>query len=91
MSKTAQLNIRADIDVKNKVETIFKELGLSHSQAIELFYRQVIFNQGLPFEIKLPQENIFNDETKQAIEDTNNNIDVKIHKTAKSLFKELGI
>lgn len=91
MAKTAQLNIRTDIEVKNKVEKIFQQLGLTHSEAIELFYRQVIFNHGLPFEIKIPIDKVFNDETKQAIYDTDNNIDTVIHDDIDSVFRELGI
>lgn len=89
MSKTAQLNIRTNIEVKNKVEQIFKQLGLTHSEAIEIFYRQVILNEGLPFEIKLPKT--FNDETRKAIYEVENNIDVTEHDNLNDMFQALDI
>lgn len=91
MSKTAQLNIRTDIEIKNQVEKIFKQLGLTHSEAIGLFYRQVILNDGLPFEIKIPKDKVFNQETKQAIYEVNNDIDTTTHVNLDDMFNKLGI
>lgn len=89
--KTAQLNIRTEKDIKEQAEQIFKEIGLTYSQAVNLFFKQVILNNGLPFELKLPKNRTPNKETLQAIEDVKNNIDVKTHKSAKNMFKDLGI
>lgn len=89
MSKTAQLNIRTNVEVKNQVEHIFKQLGLTHSEAIEIFYRQVILNDGLPFEIKIPKT--FNNETIQAIYEVNNNIDTIEHDNINDMFNSLCI
>ncbi|MCB0184303.1 MAG: type II toxin-antitoxin system RelB/DinJ family antitoxin, partial [Caldilineaceae bacterium] len=35
---------------------VFQALGLTSSQAITLFYRQVQLQQGLPFAVRLPQK-----------------------------------
>lgn len=56
MSKTVQINIRIDSDLKLEVESILKKLGLTHSQAINIFYHQVLINKGLPFELKTLEE-----------------------------------
>ncbi len=91
MSKTTQLNIRTDLDLKRDVERIFKKLGLSHSEAVKLFYSQVVINEGLPFDVKIPRQKEFNDETIKAIQDTNKGIGTKRHKNSKALFEHLGI
>jgi len=42
-------------ELKSDVEGIFKELGLSATEAINLFYRQVRLKKGLPFRTTYPQ------------------------------------
>jgi DNA-damage-inducible protein J len=54
MAKTASINARIEPEVKEKAEGIFAALGLSASDAIGLFYRQVAFRRGLPFDVYVP-------------------------------------
>ena len=54
MNKTATISARIDPDVKEAAESIFRDLGLTTSQAISLFYRQVQLRHGLPFEVRVP-------------------------------------
>ena len=63
--KTEQVNIRMRPEVKAAAEDVFDALGLTPTQAVTLFYRQVGLQRGLPFELKVP-----NEETLQAVEDT---------------------
>jgi DNA-damage-inducible protein J len=56
MSKTEIIRARIEPDLKHDAEEIFKKLGLSSSQAIVLFYQQVITSRGLPFDLKIPNE-----------------------------------
>ncbi len=53
-SKSAFVNVRVAPDTKAEAEQIFAELGLSTSEAVNLFLRQVILRRGLPFEVRLP-------------------------------------
>jgi DNA-damage-inducible protein J len=62
MAKTGYLNARIDPSLKNKAEKILSEVGVSASQAITMFYRQVILRRGIPFEVCIP-----NDETVAAL------------------------
>ncbi|MEI8173384.1 MAG: type II toxin-antitoxin system RelB/DinJ family antitoxin [Deltaproteobacteria bacterium] len=55
-AKTATARALIDPEIKMQAETILKELGLSVSNACELFYRQVIAQRGLPFELHIPNE-----------------------------------
>jgi addiction module RelB/DinJ family antitoxin len=52
--KTATLYARIEPDVKERAEAILAELGMSASSAINMFYKQVILQRGLPFEVKMP-------------------------------------
>lgn len=52
-NKSAIISARINPDIKNNAEQIFKELGLTTSQAITLFYKQVDIQHGLPFEVKI--------------------------------------
>lgn len=47
------ISIRISEDDKIAVESIFNELGLTLSSATLAFYKQVIINNGLPFELKV--------------------------------------
>ena len=56
MAKSANLYARIEPEVKEQAETILSELGIPASTAINMFYKQVILQRGLPFEVKLPQQ-----------------------------------
>ena len=64
MHKSEVVRARIEPDIKHNAEAILKNLGLSNSQAIGLFYKQIILNQGLPFDLKIP-----NEETQEAMLD----------------------
>lgn len=55
MAKTANLYARIEPDVKEQAEGILSALGIPVSNAINMFYKQIILHRGIPFEIKLPQ------------------------------------
>jgi DNA-damage-inducible protein J len=57
-----QTTIRVDQNNYTQAKAILKYLGLSYSQAINIFNSMIVCNKGLPFEIKIP-----NDETLQAM------------------------
>ena len=54
MAKTANLTVRLEPEIKKEAEEILGKLGIPASSAVDMFYRQVILNKGLPFEAKLP-------------------------------------
>lgn len=55
MAKTANLYARIEPDIKEQAEMILTSLGIPASNAITMFYKQIILQRGLPFEVKLPQ------------------------------------
>ncbi len=60
MIKTETVRARVTPKLKRSVESVFNAIGLSPSQAIVLFYKQVEIHQGLPFEVKLPNYKLDN-------------------------------
>lgn len=56
MAKTSTLHTRIETDLKDNVESILKQLGMTSADAIKLFYKQVELQGGLPFELKVPQK-----------------------------------
>jgi DNA-damage-inducible protein J len=62
MAKTDMIRARVEPKVKRGAEAVFKTLGLSPTEAITLFYKQVTLRRGLPFAVKIP-----NLETREAM------------------------
>lgn len=54
MAKSATLYVRIEPELKEQAESILAALGISASNAITMFYKQIVLQQGVPFEIKLP-------------------------------------
>ena len=54
MSKSANLYVRIEPEIKEKAEKILSTLGIPASNAINIFYKQIILQRGLPFEVKIP-------------------------------------
>lgn len=87
MAKTDTLHIRIEPIVKQRAEETLNDLGLSITEAINVFLNQVILNDGIPFEIRKPK---FNKETIQALEDTKNGKNLsKTFDSVDEMFKEL--
>ena len=58
MAKTANLYARIEPDVKAQAEDILAALGIPVSNAINMFYKQISLQRGIPFELKLPSPNV---------------------------------
>lgn len=53
-AKSANLYARIEPEVKEEAEGILSALGIPASNAINMFYKQIILQRGLPFEVKMP-------------------------------------
>ena len=62
MAKTDMIRARVEPDLKHEAEEVFSQLGLSATEAIRLFYKQVTLQHGLPFAVTIP-----NAETREAL------------------------
>jgi DNA-damage-inducible protein J len=86
MPKTAMIRARTEPALKKEAESVFKKLGLTSTEAINLFYTQVKLHKGLPFEVKVPNET-----TIRTFEKTDRGEDIAQCKDADDMFKKLGV
>ena len=56
MSKSAVVHARIEPRTKRRAEGVLRALGMSPTEAIRLFYRQICLRSGLPFSVLLPNE-----------------------------------
>lgn len=55
MAKTSNVFARVEPKIKEQAESVLEELGISMSNAVDMFLRQVILHNGIPFEVKIPK------------------------------------
>ncbi len=86
MPKSAMVRARVEPKLKQDAESLFERLGLSTTQAITLFYRQVALRKGLPFDVVIP-----NATTRKTFDDTDCGENLVLCKDADDMFRKLGI
>lgn len=64
MPKTATINMRVSPQVKSDAESIFASLGMTLTEAINIFLHKSVMEGGLPFDVRQPR---YNAETEAAI------------------------
>lgn len=79
--KTDVLHTRVAPKLKSEAESVFDQLGISSSDAIRIFLKQVVLHQGLPFAVSLP-----NKETIDTLEKSERDIDVTTFATPDEAF-----
>ena len=77
---------RIEPELKSHAEEVFHTLGLSVTQAITMFYKQVELNNGFPFQVTIP-----NNETLKTFKATDAGKDLTICTDADDMFNSLGI
>ena len=66
MSKTTSMNIRIEPNLKKQVEEILTDLGMNISDAVTIYFKQIVLTDSIPLQIKRPK---FNKETLEAIKE----------------------
>ena len=84
VTKTANINIRTNVKLKKSVGNILHSLGLTHSSAVELYYRQILNLKRIPFSIEMP-----NEETREAISELKEGKKLKKYKSVDEMFHDL--
>ena len=84
MPKTATIQIRVDPVIKNNALLILKKLNISMSEAISMYLSQITLHNGIPFEIKIP-----NEVTAKTLKDAENGKNLHKVDSVDSLFQEL--
>ncbi len=86
MAKSATVRARVEPGLKADVERLFSKLGISTTEAINLFYRQIKLRRGLPFNVVVP-----NKTTEKVLKDTDISRNLIRCDDADDMFKKLGI
>jgi DNA-damage-inducible protein J len=86
MARTAMINARTERELKTEVEEILRSLGMSTTEAINIFFRQVKLRRGLPFPVEIP-----NDETLKVFQDSEEGKGLVECKDADDMFNRLGV
>jgi DNA-damage-inducible protein J len=86
MSKTATIRARIEPGLKDEVEGILAELGLTASETVHLLYRQIKLQRGLPFAVRIP-----NALTTRTLNASKSGRNVKRFASKEELFADLGL
>lgn len=86
MAKTASVRARITPKLKHRAEKVLHDLGLSPTQAITMFYRQIELRRGLPFGVVMP-----NRTTSKTFQDTDNGRNLIMCRDAEDMFRKLGM
>ena len=90
MSKTANINIRIEPEVKKESEELFGSFGISVTDAINIFLHTSLMQGGFPFVIKQPK---YNKETEDAMQEARDilagKIQAKTYHSVEELVNEL--
>ena len=85
MAKTAVINVRTEPDIKAQVEALYKSMGVSLSDAINMFLYKSLDFRGLPFDLV---REIPNAETIAATKEADDIISGKVEAKSYSSFKD---
>lgn len=80
------IRARTEPRLKNEVERILQILGLSFTEAINLFFHQVRLRKGLPFDIRIPNKSTL--EAMKSVEQGDRLVECE---NRQDLFRKLGI
>jgi DNA-damage-inducible protein J len=86
VSQSGMIRARISPDLKAEAESILDRIGLSASDAIRMFYKQITLSQGLPFEARIP-----NATTCEALSDAEAGRNLTRYADADDLFRKLGV
>ncbi len=54
LMKTATIHARIEPQIKTQAEGVLQNLGITPTEAIRIFYRQISLRGGLPFPVEIP-------------------------------------
>ncbi len=83
-ARTEMIHARIDPKLKRSADRIFSEIGISTTEAIRLFLKQVELHRGLPFPVSIP-----NEETIAAMMEANRPSALKRYRSFRELREQL--
>ena len=101
MARTSNIYVRVEPEIKEQAENVLEQLGISMSNAISVFLRQIVLQKGIPFEMKLPDrkpvdmsmlsEEEFNTEIEKGLADIRDGRVISAQSVAEKMRREYGI
>jgi DNA-damage-inducible protein J len=82
MRNSAVVHARIDPSVKHDAEKVFSSLGLTPTEAVRLFYTQVMLTKSIPFHLHIP-----NELTRKTLEESAAGINVHRYDSVEGLFE----
>jgi DNA-damage-inducible protein J len=78
------VHARIEPKLKKSAERIFAKIGISTTEAIRLFLKQVELHKGLPFPVSIP-----NEETVAAMMETNHPSELKRYRSFREIRAQI--
>jgi len=86
MSKTEIMQVNIEPKLRHEVEEILQKMGLTVSEAIDLFYRQIRQNKRIPFQVKTP-----NATTRKTMQETDEGKNLVVCDNVDDMFLKLNM
>ena len=84
MAKSEMIRARVEPALKHDAEAVLNKLGMTPTEAITLFYRQVTLFRGLPFPVRIP-----NATTRKALREARSRKDIERFESVAAWCKEM--
>jgi DNA-damage-inducible protein J len=84
MAKSKMIRVRVEPALKHEAEAVLDKLGMTPTEAITLFYKQVTLYRGLPFPVRIP-----NAATRKALQDARQGKNIESFDTAAAWAREM--
>lgn len=89
MADTTNISIRLDVELKKQAEQLFSELGMNMTTAFNIFLRQAVRQQRIPFDVALEAPNAETIAAMEEAERISRDTSVKGYTDAEQMMKEL--
>lgn len=86
MSKSSQVHLRIETNLKIEAEQILRDLGITPTQAMTMFYTAIAREHTIPLPLKIP-----NKKTRKILEESDKGIDINACKDYEDFCKQTGI
>ncbi len=86
MSKSSQVHLRIETNLKSEAEQVLHELGITPTQAMTMFYKAIAREHAIPLVLKIP-----NKKTRKVLEESDKEIDINTCKDYEDFCKQTGI
>jgi DNA-damage-inducible protein J len=86
VAKTKMIRARVEPGLKHDAETVLDKLGMTPTEAITLFYKQVTLYRGLPFPVRIP-----NAATRKALQEARDRDDIESFETVREWAKAIRV